>query len=55
MMIDIYVDKLYKYERKEEPCFIGIPVKKGMLHDITGVTVYQKDHALPIQKSNGTA
>ena len=50
MMIDIYVDKLYKYERKEEPCFIGIPVKKGMLHDITGVTVYQKDHALPIQK-----
>ncbi len=50
MMMDIYVDKLYKYERKEEPCFIGIPVKKGELRDLDRVTVFQDDRVLPLQK-----
>ena len=26
MRIEIHVDKLYRYERKAEPCFIGIPM-----------------------------
>lgn len=49
-MIDIYIDKLYRYERKGEPCFIGIPVKKGALYDLDRVAVLQDDRALPIQK-----
>lgn len=50
MMIDIYVDKLYKYARKDEPCFIGIPMKKGVLRDLDKVAVLQDDRVLPIQK-----
>ena len=50
MMIDIYVDKLYKYERKAEPCFIGIPMKKSVLLDLEQVAVLQDGRALPIQK-----
>ncbi len=50
MITDIYIDKLYKYERKEEPCFIGIPVKKGTLNDLDHVVVYQDERALPLQK-----
>lgn len=50
MIIDIYVDKLYKYERKDEPCFIGIPMKKGVLRDLDKIAVFQDDHVLPIQK-----
>lgn len=49
-MIDIYIDKLYRYERKGEPCFIGIPMKKGELYDLDRVAVLQDDRALPIQK-----
>ncbi|MBD5451036.1 MAG: hypothetical protein HDR25_00185, partial [Lachnospiraceae bacterium] len=50
MNIDIYVDKLYKYERKAEPCFIGIPVKKGALLNLDQVAVLQDGKALPLQK-----
>jgi len=50
MIIDIYVDKLYKYERKEEPCFIGIPMKKGALRDLDKVAVFQEGRILPLQK-----
>ena len=50
MVIDIYVDKLYRYERKAEPCFIGIPMKKGVLSDLDQVAVLQDGRALPIQK-----
>lgn len=49
-MIDIYVDKLYRYERKEEPCFIGIPMKKGTLYDLERIAVLQEGKRLPIQK-----
>lgn len=50
MVIDIYVDKLYKYERLAEPCFIGIPMKKGVLRDLDKVAVFQGDRVLPLQK-----
>ena len=37
MRIEIHVDKLYRYERKAEPCYIGIPMKKGTLYDLDKV------------------
>ena len=48
-MIDIFFDKLYRYERVAEPCYIGIPVKKGELRDLSGVRVYQGGRELPLQ------
>ena len=50
MRIEIHVDKLYRYERKAEPCFIGIPMKKGTLYDLDRVAVLQNNSVLPIQK-----
>lgn len=50
MRIDIHVDKLYRYERREEPCFVGIPMKKGALYDLDKVAVLQNESALPLQK-----
>ena len=48
-MIDIFFDKLYRYERVAEPCYIGIPVKKGELRDLSKVKVYQEGRKLPLQ------
>ncbi len=48
-MIDIFFDKLYRFERTAEPCYIGIPVKEGELRDLSGVKVYQEGRALPLQ------
>ena len=48
-MIDIFFDKLYRYDRIAEPCYIGIPVKEGELTDISKVAVYQGEKALPVQ------
>ncbi|MCH5248733.1 MAG: hypothetical protein J1E98_02310 [Lachnospiraceae bacterium] len=47
--MDIYFDKLYRYERVAEPCYIGIPVKKGELRELSGVRVYQEGRELPLQ------
>ena len=38
-MADIYFDKLYRYDRKAEPCGIGIPVPEGEIRDAEGVGV----------------
>lgn len=48
-MMEIYFDKLYRYDRIAEPCYIGIPVKKGQLRDADGVRVYQEGRELPLQ------
>lgn len=48
-MIDIFFDKLYRYERVAEPCYIGIPVKKGELRDLSKVKVYQEGRELLLQ------
>ena len=48
-MIDIFFDKLYRYERIAEPCYIGIPVKEGELREPSGVKVYQEGRPLPLQ------
>lgn len=49
-MTEIFFDKLYRYDRKAEPCSIGIPVKEGELTDLDSVAVYQDGRALPLQK-----
>ncbi|MDE5931936.1 MAG: hypothetical protein K2H40_05560, partial [Lachnospiraceae bacterium] len=48
-MIDIYFDKLYRYDRIAEPCYIGIPVREGDLWDTEGVRIYQNGKRQPIQ------
>ena len=48
-MIEILIDKLYKNDRTEEPCYIGIPVKEGVLRDTERVRVLQDGKAIPLQ------
>lgn len=48
-MIEIIFDKLYRYDRIGEPCFIAIPVKEGELRDVDSVSVYQEGRALSLQ------
>ena len=48
-MTDIYFDKLYRYDRIAEPCYIGIPVREGELWDTDSVSVYQAGKRLPLQ------
>lgn len=48
-MTDIYFDKLYRYDRIAEPCYIGIPVKEGELRDVDSVQIYQDGKMLPLQ------
>ncbi len=39
-MIKIHIDKLYRYARRNEPCFIGFPLPKGKLKDPEEVRLY---------------
>lgn len=48
-MIKIYFDKLYRYERKAEPCSVAIPVKQGALRSVDKVAVLCEGRALPVQ------
>lgn len=48
-MIDIYFDKLYRYDRIAEPCYIGIPVREGELWDADGICVRQEGKCVPVQ------
>lgn len=48
-MVDIYFDKLYRYPRKEEHCFVAIPVKKGELESLSKVAVMQDGNPVPMQ------
>lgn len=49
-MMELKFEKLYRYPRIAEPCYIGIPVKKGLLKDLSHVAVLQDGKALPLQK-----
>lgn len=42
-------DKLYRYDRVAEPCYIAVPVKKGELWDADGVRIMDGDRILPSQ------
>lgn len=50
-MFDIVFEKLYKNKRTAEPCFIGIPVKQGLLceKNLDKVMVCQDGKAVPLQ------
>jgi len=48
-MINLFFEKLYRYPRMAEPCFVGIPVKKGQLWELSHVAVLQEGRALPMQ------
>lgn len=48
-MINIYFDKLYRYERKQECCSVAIPFKKGELKDCSRVAVLQDGKAMMVQ------
>ena len=48
-MINIYFDKLYRYERKNEACSLAIPVKKGELYSIDKLAVLQEGKPVPVQ------
>ena len=48
-MIEIKFYKLYRYDRINEPCYIGFPLKKGELFDLKKVAVYQENRRLPLQ------
>lgn len=47
--IELKFEKIYRYPRVAEPCFIGIPVKEGLLTDVSRVTVKDGDRKLPVQ------
>ncbi len=48
-MIEVKIDKLYRYDRKSEPCFIGFPLPKGTLYDDKKVYLYDGNITLPLQ------
>lgn len=50
-MFDITFEKLYRYARNSEPCFMGLPVKKGLIPEgkINKVAISQNGKAVPIQ------
>ncbi len=49
--IEIFVDKLYRYDRKNEHCFIGIPLEKGLVFDADRIYVKDpvKEEYIPVQ------
>ncbi len=50
-MFDIKFEKLYRYARISEPCFLGLPVKKGLIPagQLEKIAVSQNGRAVPIQ------
>ena len=50
-MFDIVFQKLYRYPRCAEPCFIGLPVKKGLVFPdkLEHVGISQNGKAVPVQ------
>lgn len=48
-MITLNFPKLYKDERKNEPCFIAIPVEKGVLRDTNQIGISDGEDNVPIQ------
>lgn len=47
--IKLKFEKLYRYPRVSEPCFVGIPVKRGMIKDVGAVSILQNGRRIPIQ------
>ncbi len=49
--IEIFIDKLYRYDRKNEQCFIGFPLPKGTVNDISDIQLWDEKESfvLPTQ------
>ena len=49
--IEIYIDKLYRYDRKNEHCSIGFPLKRGVVWETDRISVKDpaKETYLPVQ------
>ena len=49
--IEIFINKLYRYDRVSEPCYIGFPLEKGLVSDTTNFTLTDpaKNKVLPTQ------
>nr|WP_297703047.1 hypothetical protein [uncultured Butyrivibrio sp.] len=49
--IEILIDKLYRYDRKDELCFIGFPLPKGTTTDTSDIQLWSEDETfcLPTQ------
>ncbi len=49
--IEIFIDKLYRFDRKNEQCSIGFPLPKGELTDLSKVRIFDetKNVYLPTQ------
>jgi hypothetical protein len=49
--IEIFIDKLYRYDRISEPCFIGFPLEKGLVSDLSAISLTDpaKEISLPTQ------
>lgn len=45
----LYVDKLYRYERKDEPLFTPLSMRPGELTDPDKIAIFQNGTALPVQ------
>ncbi|WP_287387396.1 hypothetical protein [Lachnospira sp.] len=45
-MVNVYFEKLYRYERKQEYVGVAIPFKKGEYFDLDKLSVVQKDKKL---------
>ena len=48
-MINLHLEKLYRYPRIMEPMWIAVPVKKGKLSGVSDVSVYDGTEKLPVQ------
>ncbi|WP_066738207.1 beta-L-arabinofuranosidase domain-containing protein [Butyrivibrio sp. AE2032] len=49
--IEIFIDKLYRYDRKNEHCSIGFPIERGLVSDTSCFSVWDpvKEIYLPVQ------
>ena len=45
-MINLNLEKLYRYPRNMEPMWVAVPVKRGRLGDASQVCVYDGDERL---------
>ena len=48
-MINLNLEKLYRYPRNMEPMWVAVPVKRGRLGDASQVCVYDGDERLTSQ------
>ncbi len=49
--IEIFIDKLYRYDRINEHCSIGFPFEKGLVRDTSDISLWDpvKESYLPVQ------